>query len=432
MKTNEIKSGPAGQRSVQGMMPPDSGMERFPAEFREMYEYMLGLLPQGIRHYPPLPPYFTGYSCGTLYDWDQYFEAIVLAYSGFPMDYIRNGIGIFLSRQEANGFIARSVPRGGGATYYKHASHVKPFLAQEALLCLDTDGNLDWLRRADRYERLKNYLRYWLVDLDVRGAGLSVWQDAGHTGMDNHYERAGDWTGENAFCEGVDLNGYLVRECRAMAELATQLGYERDAADFAAAAGRRSAAIQRDLWNEDAGFYFDRHALTNALIPVKHAGGFAPLWAGVCSEDQAARLVDGHLLNPEEFWRPYPIPALAASEPGYVEGFPAGESTGCCSWRAHTWLPVNYMVFHGLRRYGYGAVATELAARTWGMFMRGRFSEYYTSESGIGTGRKPFWGWTCLALFLPHEADIGIDPTDVQSGNRAVAAMRARVTERLR
>lgn len=409
---------------------PAPDMERFPAEFREMYGQMLGLLPQGVFHYPPLPPYFTGYSCGTLYDWDQYFEAIILAYAGYPMDYIRNGIGIFLARQQEDGLIPRSVPRGGGATYYKHASHVKPFLAQETLFCLQVDGNLEWLRGEDRYERLKRYLHYWMVNLDVRGAGLSVWHDAGHTGMDNHYERAGDWTGENGFCEGVDLNSYLVRECRAMAQLATLLGHDRDAADFTAAAGRRSAAIQRDLWDEAEGFYYDRHARTNEFVRVKHAGAFAPMWAGVCSEDQAARLVDGHLLNPREFWRPYPIPALAASEPGYVEGFPAGESTGCCSWRAHTWLPVNYTVFHGLRTYGYHAVADELVAATWRMFMRGRFAEYYTSESGIGTGRKPFWGWTCLALFMPHEFELGIDPTSPDPSNHAVAAMRAHLATR--
>ncbi|MEI6423633.1 MAG: trehalase family glycosidase, partial [Lentisphaerota bacterium] len=270
-------------------------------------------------------------------------------------------------------------------------------------------------------------VRYWLVDLDVRGAGLSVWQDAEHTGMDNHYERAGRWTGKIGFCEGVDLNCYLVRECRAFAVLAEQLGFGLDAAEFSAAAECRSAAIRRDLWNEADGFYYDRHAKTDAQIPVKYAGAFLPLWAGVSTKEQAVRLVDNHLLNPAEFWRPYPIPALAATEPGYVEGFPDGESTGCCSWRAHTWLPTNYMIFHGLRHYGYDSVAAELAARTWRMFMRGRFSEYYTSESGIGTGRKPFWGWTCLALFLPHENELGLDPTILNPANTAIQTMRKQI-----
>ncbi len=406
--------------------PPATDPAESPVLFADLHRQLLGLLPSGIQHYRPLPPYFTGYSCGTLYDWDQYFEAIVLAYTGYPMLYIRNGIRIFLSRQESSGLIPRSVPRGGGKTHYKHRSHVKPFLAQEALFAYQTDGELDWLRQGDSYGKLKEYLRYWREDLDPRGAGLSVWKDAEHTGMDNHYERAGDWTpGEDpGFCEGVDLNCYLVRECRAMARLSEALGYTADAREYEDQALRRAAAIQRELWDETDGFYFDRNAKTSEPIPVRYAGGFLPMWAGLCTGEQAGRLVNAHLLNPDTFWRPYPVPVLAATEPGYVQGFPEGESTGCCSWRAHTWMPLNYMIFHGLRAYGFRDTAEELMNRTWRMFLRGRFSEYYTSESGIGTGRKPFWGWTALALFMRLEFEADADPASLELQNPAVRLIR--------
>ena len=49
--------------------------------------------------------YFTGYSYKTLYDWDQYFEAIGQIYMGWPTDYIRNGVTIFLDHQRESGLI---------------------------------------------------------------------------------------------------------------------------------------------------------------------------------------------------------------------------------------------------------------------------------------------------------------------------------------
>lgn len=399
------------------------GMKDIPM-LGDMHQQMLAHLVKGIRWFPPLPPFFTGYEGGELWDWDQYFEAIVLLYAGYPSDFIRNSIKIFLGRQKADGLIERAVPPGGGEPNIKHRTHLKPFLAQQLLLCLNADGSLEWLRSEGGYGKVKKYLDYWLVKMDLRGAGLSVWTEAGHTGMDNHYERAGTWDGEHSFCEGVDLNSYLVRECRAMALVSKELGYAEDAIHYETAAQQRHEAIQRYLWNEEEQIYYDFHAARKKAIRIKYVGAFLPLWSGDATAEQAAQLVKKHLLNEKEFWRPYPIPAMAATEPGYVEGFPEGHPTGCCSWRAHTWVPTNYMVFQGLRAYGFSDTAHELADRTWKMFLRGRFSEYYTSENGIGTGRKPFWGWTCLALFFHREMDLGIDPTSLASGIDTFKLMR--------
>jgi len=408
------------------LIPASLANPAFVEPFRVVYDQLLSLLPMGIRRCPAGPSYFTGYACGTMYDWDQYFEALVLLYAGYPSDYIRNGVSIFLDRQEESGFIGRSVPVGGGPVYASHCCHVKPFLAQELVLCLQADGSLEWLPALGRYERLRKYLLYWLRDLDVRGKGLSVWREAGHTGMDNHYERAGRWNGDTDFCEGVDLNVYLTRECRAMALIAQELDRAGDADFFLEQAALRAAAIQRFCWLDEDGMYYDYHARREEPIRVKYAGAFLPMWAGIPDSGQTGRLVE-RLLDPGQFWRPWPLPALAADEPGYVEGFRDGDSLSCCSWRAHVWAPVNYMAALGLARCGRRDLARQLSWKTWDLFLRGPFSEYYTSESGIGTGRRPFWGWTCLAPFMPVEAELGADPTEIDRGSAALGAVRAAV-----
>lgn len=348
--------------------------------------------------------YYTGYSYATLYDWDQYFEGIVQLYLGWDTTYLKNGVEIFLDYQTPDGHIRRS-SQGEAAQL---SEHVKPFLAQIALLCCRRDGNLDFLND-DYYARMKKYLLYWLVDRSASPRGLAVWDSAPHTGMDNQHERAGWWY--DCFCEGVDLNCYLVRECTAFSRIAELRGCRADAELFAGHAGRLSTAVQKWLWNEKLGMFLDVDRRSGEQIPVKYIGSFAALWAGVATQRQADRMVCEHLENPAQFKRPFPYPALAADEPGYTEEkLPTDLG---CGWRAQTWVPTNYIVFHGLNRYGCAQLAHQLADSTFAHVKSIGDREYYNTESETGNGLNPFWGWSLLAYFMPYEAETGADPTQL-------------------
>lgn len=404
-------------------MPIPAPESFFQDKQKDYFKTLMGLIPRGIRHAPPHAPFFTGYSHDTLYDWDQYFETILLGYCGYPMEYTRNGLRLFLSLQEEDGFVPRSFHPARGV-YFKHNVMFKPFMAQTALLTVHQDGRTDWLG-GDVFDRLLKFFFCWIRRFDVRGEGLSIWHDAEQTGMDNHDDRAGNWNGPNEFCEGVDLNCYLVREGKALAVLAGLLGRTDDQQEILASVKTLETAIRKWLWDDNEGFFFDYHAKENRPIDIKYVGAFAALWAGVATPAQAARIIDEHLLNEKEFWRPYPIPALAATEPGYSEGFLPNESTGWCNWRANTWIPTNYIAFQGLRSYGRNDVAELLAIKSFTLFDRGRFSEYYTSDSGVGTGLKPFWGWSALAIFMPAEWIAGQDPTELAPQSDAVRCLRS-------
>jgi hypothetical protein len=70
-------------------LAPDQVLERLRDELSEEAE----LMERGIFADPDTGrDYFTGYACQTLYGWDQYFEAIVQIYMGWPSTYIRNGV----------------------------------------------------------------------------------------------------------------------------------------------------------------------------------------------------------------------------------------------------------------------------------------------------------------------------------------------------
>ena len=365
--------------------------------------------------------YFTGYEYKTLYDWDQYFESIVQIYMGWPSDYIKNGVIIFLQNQKDNGLISRTVP----SNEFHDPEHVKPFLAQIALLVCKCYGEFDWITNETYFPKLQKYLDYWLFDMDENKNGLSEWMSAPHTGMDNQHERAGFWLDRN--CEGVDLNCYIVKETEAFSELAKLTGKEDIAEKYFKIAEERKTKIRELLWDENDGFFYDRKNdkykpvanpekdNTNAnercegkwKIPVKYVGAFLTLWAGVATDEQAKILVMKHLTNPREFWTPFPIATLSKSEPGYSTTKISGDDG--CSWRANVWMPTNYMIYHGLKWYGYDNIASALAQRSVELINHAGDREYYNSETGEGVGLDPFWGWSLLGHFFMLEENLDWD-----------------------
>lgn len=228
--------------------------------------------------------------------------------------------------------------------------------------------------------------------------------------MDNQHERAGYWY--DCFDEGVDLNCYIVRECRAMAKIAAVKGYPDDEKYFNDMADTVTKAVQ-SMWVEEDGLFYDRNEKTGDFLKVKYAGIFAAMWAGIATKEQAERMVKEHLLNKDEFWRPFPVSVYSATEPGYTENYMPGDLG--CSWRANTWIPINYYIFEGLRDYGYHDVAKKLSNITYDMVKKIGDREYYTSESCKGCGLDPFWGWSLLAYFMPYEQETGFDPTKLNN-----------------
>jgi neutral trehalase len=247
-----------------------------------------------------------------------------------------------------------------------------------------------------------------------------------HTGMDNQHERAGWWL--DRFSEGVDLNCYLVRECRSFSRLAGLAGEQAWSQEYTQKADELAKRIQALMWDEADGFFYDRNARIDEPLMSRHAGwasslngkrvelvkvkavsAFTVLWAGVATQEQAKRMIFDHLFNSNEFWSPYPVPALARSERWYSRDWLPGDLG--CNWRAMTWIPTNYMIVHGLRRYGYSQLASLLVEHTQKLVQKSGNREWYDAENGQGCGLDPFWGWSLLGHFMEYEDQNGLDPT---------------------
>ncbi len=386
---------------VRGAMRNRIDIMRLRGFLRNIGELMWS---RGIRRDPSTNmQFYTGYSYGTLYDWDMYFETIIQAYFG-KINYAKNSLIVFLEHQRDSGFIPRCIPEREPEVN----EHAKPFLAQTALVISRFLGDFSWI--APYYDKLKKFVMYWIEKKDVNRNSLSEWDSAPHTGMDNQHERAGKWNA--CFCEGVDLNSYLYRELIAMSKIAKEIGKSEDVHFFREKAEEKRKAIQSMLWNDEDKIFYDLDRNTGKQIKVKSVSSFTPLWAKIATPGQAYHLVYDHLLNPEEFWLPFPIPGYARSEAGYSTVKLPGDLG--CNWRGATWIPTNYMVYHGLINYGYEDIAEYLAYRTYALVSKYDLPwEWYNCETGEGQGLHPFWGWSILGYILPIEHELKYDPTNL-------------------
>lgn len=118
----------------------------------------------------------------------------------------------------------------------------------------------------------------------------------------------------------------------------------------------RKVVVNKYLWNEDKGLYFDYNVKTKKQSNFVAATTLAPLWANLCSKEQAEKLVASAL------------PLL--KEKGGIAGCTEESRGNISSYRPQRqwdypngWAPHQMMVWRGLNNYGYFDEAQELIYR---------------------------------------------------------------------
>lgn len=214
---------------------------------------------------------------------------------------------------------------------------------------------------------------------------------------------------------GVDTSAEVAMLARDLAWMAGTLGRESEAARYAREADRIGELINRYMWDEKTGFYYDLGAHSRRL-GVKTVAGFWPLLAGVADRRRAERLVR-HLTDPKEFRRRHMVPSLAADDPAFS---PTGSH-----WCGGVWSPMNTMVIRGLERAGRSDLARAIALNhleqvTAVLARTGTIWEYYAPDI-VAHGSYPkrkqlppkrdFVGWSGLApIMYLIEYAVGIRP----------------------
>ncbi|MGE5424881.1 MAG: amylo-alpha-1,6-glucosidase [Syntrophothermus sp.] len=161
--------------------------------------------------------------------------------------------------------------------------------------------------------------------------------------------------------ECLDLTLMVIKEERSLAKMARELGKSSEAEEWDKKAENTSKLVNERMWDEQSGFYYSvnkgDHSFYFMTRDLKRQEiiGFLALWAGVAPKDRAARLVTA-LTDTTRFWRKYGIPTLSARDEWY-----SPYVDYCCKWNGPVWLLWDYLVYDGLKSYGYKELADQLA-----------------------------------------------------------------------
>jgi glycogen debranching enzyme len=204
--------------------------------------------------------------------------------------------------------------------------------------------------------------------------------------------------------EDVMVNTIYADGLGLLADLCRAAGYPTAAAAKLERRFRRvCGALEDRCWDDRAGVFWDLYGADEHPARTLTVTCLFPLVLRTLDRSMAVRLVEDHILNEAEFWLPYPIPSVAATEPTFDP-----ENRALATWRGPTWVNSNWYLWQALRAHGYAEVATELARRTVAMLDRGGVREFFNPYTGEGLGAVDF-GWSALVLEMIHVEGWGCD-----------------------
>jgi len=188
--------------------------------------------------------------------------------------------------------------------------------------------------------------------------------------------------------ECLDLTLMVINEMRCLSAMAGQLGKNKEAVEWQKKADETAALVNERMWDPDDGFFYHVNREDHSFFFMgrdlrrQEIIGFLPLWAGAVDSARAAILV-GKLSDTTKFWRRYGVPTLAADDEWY-----SPYVDYCCKWNGPVWLLWDYMVFEGLKKYGYDELASELAdkmmlAVTTQLSRNHNFWESYSPDNDV-------------------------------------------------
>ena len=431
------------EQRLRSQMPQEAfakiELRQLPDDPREIREQ--GLL------YLPYPYVVPGGRFNEMYGWDSYFIQVGLLRDG-EIELAKNMADNFLYQIENYGKVLNA-----NRSYYLTRSQ-PPFLTQMVLGVYRKTRDIKWLR--DAVPAIENYYHFWTSEPHLtKETGLSRYYDfgdgpapevisderdeKGRTHYDRvkeyyrtnevkdydltqYYQRDKDeltdlfYKGDRSMRESgfdpsnrfgpfnidiihydpVCLNSLLYLMETETAEIMKALGRTLDANVWIARSEKRRRSINRLMWDERDGLYYDYNFVGKRVRRYPFLTAFYPLWAGIADRKQAARVV----ANLNRFER--------------AGGLQTSTNASGSQWDApFGWGNLQMIAVKGLRRYGYAKEANRIAANFLSMILKD-FLEHNTivekydvvrRSSQLGAGIKFGYsanqigfGWTNAAF----------------------------------
>lgn len=178
-----------------------------------------------------------------------------------------------------------------------------------------------------------------------------------------------------SFCLApIDFNAIRCADLEALGRIASALGRDDDMAHWQQEANQLQTTIQQGLAKVESAQFIDQPALWLALF------------GGCANQTQAQHIANSvaHAIKTT----PYALSNVSISHPAFAP---------VRYWRGNVWPPLIWLLWSGLRRYGYHALAQTLADHSADLIRQSGFREYFNPLTGEGLGSEDH-RWTTLIL----------------------------------
>ena len=371
--------------------------------------------------------------------WDSCFHAIAL--STLDVELAKTELNTLLMSQRADGFIGHIIYWGRWGSIAsavfgqsrptewrrRHSGMIQPPVLAHALLRIwQESGDADYLIAT--LPRVRSYYEWLSAERDPETDGLIGVISPYECGLDNspaydaelglnhpgrrdllltnwrldwhnallgrghnfaHLKRRNRFIMIDPFMNAVYADGW-----DAISEMHAALDQHDDAESAREKRDQTVAALNTHCWDASSGRWLYLRSAERIPDHTLAVGTIFPLIVAGQEPSKVDEAVNRHLLNEAEFWTPYPVPSVAASEPTFD---PDGEST---IWRGPVCMNLNWLLARGLRRHGFKQAASEIETKSIDMASRD-FREFYSPLSGRGLRGTDF-GWATVA------ADMGL------------------------
>lgn len=378
-----------------------------PADINNLQEQ--GLL------YLPRPYVVPGGRFNEMYGWDSYFIQIGLL-RDHDLDHAKDMADNFLYQVKNYGGKVLNANR----TYYLNRSQ-PPFLTQMVLGVFSKTHDRNWLKQA--LPQIEEYYKLWSTEPHLTPeTGLARYWDFGEgpapevvsaernaegkthyelvkeyfktheiTAYDvsQYYDRKTDqltmlfYKGDRSMRESgfdpsnrfgpfnidiihynpVCLNSLLYLMELQTADILETLGQGTEAEAWRQRAQERAQRVNRLMWNEKDGLYYDYDFVTKRVRQYPFLTTFYPLWAGIASKEQAARVEKN-------------LPLFEKTGGLQTSTYASGNQ-----WDApFGWAPLQMIAVEGLRKYGYNDDAERISMKWLSLVHREFLRQGYIVE----------------------------------------------------
>ena len=376
------------------------------------------------------------------YEWQWFWDSCfhVIALSTLDVDLAKREFTTLLIPQQEDGFIGHMTYWGSWGAFAsaiagqsrpgewrrRHSGIIQPPVLAHALLRISEEsGDLEYLK--EQLPKLRRFYEWLDRERDAAGDGLIGVISPYECGLDNspaydaalRLQQPGrrslllknwllDWhnaivgRGHN-FKRLLERDRFILIEpfmnavyadgWEAISMMHRLLDQAAEADSAIAMRDRTRQALNDHCWDSELGRWVYLRGSERIPDRTLAIGSIFPLIIGGQDRDKVNEVVDRHLTNENEFWTPYPVPSVAASEATFD---PEGEST---IWRGPVCLNLNWLLSRGLRRHGFDEVAEEIETKSIEMASRD-FREFYSPLTGRGLRGTDF-GWAKVAIDMP-------------------------------